>query len=251
MKRGLICYLQPGERSKRFLDHALQYRTIEPWFFYSDVTWPIPTFGCPPIAEGSSTFPRPGNYQAGQSWLFGLQLAIAQGLDEFMFVETDCGFTCDRWDASAWKEWDGMPRALCGGTPMVHNVLDKPEWMEALAPWNARLWERFGYGVGIQGTSGGPPALFPNGALAIYRTANIRLCFERSLKDTRKEFEDGVAWDLRYGFWLCENYGYDLVNRICAFSSMYSSCSYLPTSPEYRMEMWKKRKLAAIHNISL
>jgi hypothetical protein len=225
MKRANLCYLSPLPRVPAFLAHMKQFETCYPLVYLSDSDYKD-TVRLPLLDQNlKPKRPMPVSSRfATLAFFAGLRYAIAECIEEFMWVEDDCYVTMREWDWYPWEEFAKCNGALCGGTPVFTNPIALPRmWDLPLIEYAFRYQQQSRVAIALEGCVG-LPTLYPNGAFAIYKTALLQDLFANALRDFENYFEVCAPYDLAIGEMLSRSYGPKVFDLVAAIASTYSGC---------------------------
>lgn len=256
MKVGSVAYLPPPGVAgvESFVKNIVSYNTEHPITFYSDTPEAYPELDVKRIPDVPKTvlyrnLPLSANNSA---YVRGIELAHADGLEFFLYLESDCRVRGDGWDGKLFDEFFGQKDCLVGGTPSVFNM--------GLAPANAALrmlkfinstvkrtgrlpliWQT------VSRDGHAPPFAFPNGAGGIYETSTVNAAFGGRKYDWGSFVANMGAWDVFVGRALHNQFGLELFDRFALLPSMYSGYKDVHYSLADRQKMMMSGEIVLMH----
>ena len=248
-RRAIICYLRRDAASTAYYKHASRFLTTVPIRYMSDDTLDFPTFYCPNVVAKPWCKVEPNSAQCGnQVWVNAIKCAVAWELDDFVFVENDCMYSCDWWDVSLWNALDKSEGVVAAGTPCFFTSHSDLEFSKAV---NGRVLEcTEAVGVPSFNVQGGPcNAVYPNGAIAAYRLDVVAEAFKPFVADPRKLECVTLAWDLAFGKWLVDRYGIGALRMVAPSTATYSCCRDYPVHSDQLREWVRTGQRTAVHSV--
>ena len=258
LKCGIVGYVPPNGicNAAVFQANVRQYKTSVPLYLYSDYPWPdtIKTFSPEMLKHGSNKFGV-----NNMTWMIGLQLAIRQKLDYFLYLEADCRVMGDEWDKRVWDELFSFQRMpLVAGTLAVYNPFNAgPEaakcFCELVAKYNTkRNYPITGYmpvrSYGWKGAADSTGAcVFPNGALGVYSVDEMKALFGAC--NMASMASSMTAWDMEIGKRLWARHGVNIFKLAGVLTSIYSGYGNVLNTEKERIEMLTSGAIAAVHQV--
>ena len=175
------------------------------------------------------------------AWLETIVFARDEGLDWFFMLEWDCYFTSAGWLDVVWQEHaDYCQGTVCSGTPCVWDANNygrhSEEFYSTVLGFSLHAKKISGIPC-VMKTVGPahPPRVYPNGALAWYRTDVVLDAFSHGVQI----IDDGVhsklfnerlqihantilGYDYYFGAWLASKYGVEVTRKIGILTGSYS-----------------------------
>lgn len=258
IKPCLISYVPPPNvtGAEQFLANVRRFKTKHPLILFSEHNYG------PDVTEigASPEFIRGAKYSNGaeNKWalnnlvfLTGLRV-IGDKFTHFLYLEADCRVNGDYWDGIVFDELSlRNPDALAAGTFATYNVNNRNiafsrAWHTWMAENGKAQFPITAYG-GNGASEAHEPAVFPNGALAIYDVAWIRKEFGSD--GTVQKAANITAFDYEVGRRLVRQFGADVFRKVLHLNSVYSSYGDVQTSEGERQELLTSKAVVAVHQI--
>lgn len=236
MKLGIIGYVPPDHGYPlSFLRNMAQFKTRNPLYLYSDAP---ETFGLdikiPKPAENVGYRNLPLSI-SNAVFLRGMEIAIANELDYFLYIEEDSRVRTDYWDERLFNEFLEVDGAVIGGTPSVANMgVCGAEGAKRAIAFCSKVIRKTSRPPLIwsgRGSFGGPIGLFvySNGSGSIYHTATVKAIFNGYQSDFGSYCANLCAWDWFIGRAMWNRFALESFDRIAVLRSEYSGyhdCAY-------------------------
>lgn len=259
MNPVILAYLPPPSvtGAEQFLANLRAYKTKHPLVLYSDWDYGPEVKrikASPEIVLGAKYSDGRDNKWALNNLVFltGLKIIADMGCSHVLYVEADCRVHGDYWDAIIFEEYAFRGNgAIAAGTIAAYNVCNRN--IAFSRAWNTFVAENIKCQFPITSYGGNgaaeshEPAIFPNGALAIYDLDWLSKQYGR--ENTVAIARELTAFDYDIGRRLVRQFGNDVFRKVCQMNSVYSSYGDVQTSEGERQEMLTDRRVAAVHQI--
>lgn len=254
-----LAYIPPPNipGSAQFLNNLRRFKTSYPLVLFSDHPYGdgvLKMHKSPEIIKGAKYVNGAPNKWALNNLVFltGLRV-VGDSYSHFLYLEADCRVNGDDWDGVVFEEFmQRNPGAIAAGTFATYNVNNRDiEFSRAWHRWMVENGDAQ-FPITAYGGNGASekhePAVFPNGALAIYEVAWLREQFGR--ENTVKTAAEITAFDYEIGRRLVRQFGPDVFRgKILHMDSVYSSYGDVQTTEEQRQNLLVSKKVAAVHQI--
>lgn len=257
MKIGTIGYVPPAGVGfpDAFLRNLRAYKTEAPIHLYSDA---------PELYGITHKIPNPGQavlYRNAplsiNNYVFiqGIELALREGLDFYLYLETDVRVRGDCWDGVLFDEFFKHDGAVAGGTPSIWNIgMCGAEAAIAALQFSSKVIKKTGRPPLVwsgAGRYGGPIGMYtyPNGAGAVFHTATLAAIFKGYQSDIGAFCANCSAWDVHIGKGLWNEFGVGVFDRLAVLKSEYSGyrdCHYSYTD---RIKMLMDGAVVLVHQV--
>lgn len=188
-------------------------------------------------------------------FMTGMKIAVQDGYDFAIYIESDCRFGQPAWDNVIFEEHFnlGFPVVASGSlvcwNPFSSGLEVTQRWERLICETNERrINPRRNFPIPTYGTrDSGKPSIFPNGALGVYDLRWIKDFFD--LSNTVKIASESFAWDFLIGQKIWEKFGvqsFDVVGNLQCIFSGYSD--QITTEPE-RLNMLRSGDVVAVHQV--
>lgn len=256
MKLGIIGYIPPDHGYPHsFLKNMRQFRTSSQLYLYSDA---------PDMFGLDMRIQKPGEAVMYRNvplslnnfvFLKGIEVALKNELDYFIYLEEDVRVRGDFWDERLFTEFFAHKDCVVGGTPSIWNMgLCGAEAAIAAVRFSNRVIKTTGrpplfWGGG--GRYGGPMGLwvYPNGAGAIFHTATVKAIFNGYQSDIGTFCANLQAWDVHAGKGMWNQFKLESFDRIAVLKSEYSGFRDCAYSLHERKKMLTDGDVVLIHQI--
>lgn len=254
-KLGIIAHL-PATRgfTASFLKNLESYKTANPIYLYSDSSeFGVPVIPEPKQAVGFRNLPVAA---ANYTFLKGLDIAIREGLDYFIFIEEDSRVRGDLWDERIMNEAFQTSDFVCGGTVSIWNMgacgAEAAKAAVRFADKHIRQTGRpplmWSQGGGFTGEKLGLWA-YPNGSGSIIHTATAAAIFQSASYDIGTWCSTCGAFDVFIGKALWNRFGLDIFSKLAIIPSMYSGYRDAAYSYQDRVKMLVYGDVCFVHQI--
>lgn len=259
---GVICCLPPVcERTLAFLKHFRQKKTDSKVIFLTeDATYlernleNVVVVDNPPKTYGFPVAIRVSDCMAAQMFCHAIKVATKNDFDYFIWLEPDCYICHDHWDISIATEVLRC-NGECGGTPVYYNpVHGDVEWCKRFTAYSHIYSQLHDVPIALEGSQPSDdwryqasPILFPNGALAMYRTEMLLEAFKNPLMDFADFRNEAIFFDQAVGIHLAKIYGPKVFSKVVPLQCIYSGCGNHYLTSETRKLMAESGAYAAIH----
>lgn len=265
-----FCYIPDIDKDSRFLNHLQTFQRKYPLFVFTDgentnsasglTILKIPKIG-PFNNVEFNCFNKPSDRYATWAFINALKLADEADIEWFLWLETDCRFSESFWDSIILHTtFNGVEAPLIGGTPVCWHPWSKgAEWSKRLIEFAYKYQRSSGLPMAFEGAHDGSwgTCLYPNGALALYKTSELLPFFEMGLKFLRKQVTldpeiyaiQILAFDLYIGRCLTNRYGLELIDRFAVSPRSYSGCDNHHINEDERIGMLSGKRKVAVHQI--
>lgn len=266
---AVLCYLPPADYIglDRFANNMEEFPAAARTIFYSDTeseaakrlkarkVEAIPNGDMTPVDIGSGMRLPPAMSWVPSTYAFldGLRIAVEEKLDCFFYLETDCRVNRKGWDQVLWVEhlrWPGG--CVTSGTPAIWNPwAQRGAWRDAIANYVLRYRRSSGLPMPFCGPNKVPLNVYPNGALAFYKTAEVQEAFQTALAASPRgpEALKCMPYDYRFGEHLMKKYGVEVFKKVGFLPSSYSGCGNILMPEIQRMRMLVNKTKVAVHQI--
>lgn len=265
MRRANIVYLPPRRpKTMAFLQHFSVHKTAVPTIYISDAPEGYAETGLeivrmPALVDeatyGDLPFFRRSDHYAAQAFLNTIKFATGIGLREFMWIEDDCWVKGPLWDKDSWVEWEGrLELQVCSGFPCISGFMNAGwSWDVKLITFLHSFYQYAGVPATVEpmwthdfdrAVTG--PAIFPNGAFAIYNLEMLRECFVRPLANFLPHRHEAIFFDIRVGIWLAKFYGEHRFGTVLPTKHVYSGCGNMHINKVERRALTKVKN--GVHN---
>lgn len=236
-----------------YLENLSAFKSRHPVIFYSDG----PVGGCDFRMPNAEVLKGHKNKVAINNFIFlhAYLIAKAQGINRFLFMETDVRVAGDDWDGKIFDEANAYDSMVCAGTPCVWNATQlDPATREAVNRHVSAYRSATGFGLPAFHsrtrefqTRPGNCCLFIMGAGAVYDTEALERILSKC-HDNPMAFACQIqAFDLHIGLWCNRVYGSDCVRKLPWLRSMWSGYKDKGFSQEERVELLKSGKVGLVH----
>jgi hypothetical protein len=291
VSKTVTCGYIPGPHFKgatAFLENVQRNKIVGDYFFMSDhrdyrfedqhpgnwIMQPLEMF----VAVLERKIPRISNL----AFIYCLQAATRRGYTHMLYVESDCRFKGNGWDAIMFEEFFSQPfPALAGGSVTAHSMINGGgEFYRRFTKYFKEKQKNLPMPVfGIQVASfmkakdafqdGAPqiispgdfraelfpikPSIYPNGAIGIYDVGMLREIFGMNPDGTFKPDYNAVkvvswpAWDYMIGIALYERFGLDVFEVVAHLETCFSSYGDSLTTEDERLQMLRNGVVRGIH----
>ncbi|HEU4340033.1 MAG TPA: hypothetical protein VFU31_00535 [Candidatus Binatia bacterium] len=255
----ILAYVPPPnvQGAEQFLANVRRYKTKYPLVLFSDHHKygddVKPLKKSPEIAKGAKYPNGLDNKWALNNLVFltGLRV-LGDSCTHFLYLEADCRVNGDFWDGIVFDEFQlRNPDAIASGTLATYNVHNRNMafsrcWQTFIAENGKSQFPITGYG-GNGAAETQEPAVFPNGALAIYELAWLRKTF--GTENMVAKAAEITAFDYAIGRQLVRDYGNDVFRKVLHLNSVYSSYGDVQTSEGERQDLLTSKAVVAVHQI--
>lgn len=231
MRLGSISYLPCLKRLNpdAYIRNLEAYKTRYPIHFYSDCK----IAGLLNVIDNVSCLKGHQNKVSINNALFiyGLQIAIHEGLDRFLFLETDVRVGCDDWDGILFREAAAFERIAVCGTPSLWNSHQIPiAWRASLNQYVSDYARATGFSppafrsrIKSNAASPSNACLFIMGAGAIYDTKTMEELFGAGLANPMSFACQIPAFDLYIGKVMAQRHGGNMVKYLVPSKLQFST----------------------------
>lgn len=241
-----------------FLENIRRYRTHHDLILYSDYDYGPDVIRL----KASPTMVKGANYPNGKpnkfainnlAFLSGVRIAQAHKIDYVLYVEADCRVKGDGWDEVVFGEFlKAGEDKLIGGSIVCYQPCNKDRafakaWRAFMAKYAESKFVIPCYG-GIGASEQQEPAVFPNGALAIYKVDFIDQVYDLS-QSTVNTASARTAFDYDCGRELVKKYGPDCFKYLVHLDSVYSGYGDVLFTEKDRQELLQSGQVTACHQI--
>lgn len=199
------------------------------------------------------------------AFLETVKFARDQQIDWFFNIEWDCLFHGAGWLDALWEEHVTFCQGtVCSGTPCVWDadryVQKSRVFYENVVRWAAETIDVTGTPCVMKTLQAGPPRVYPNGALAWYRTDIAVEGFLQGVEIlddgfTARKFaprlqayvDAHLGYDFYFGAWLALKYGDQVTTHIGRLAGAYSGWEDEMFKEKERVEMVESGAKVAIH----
>jgi hypothetical protein len=295
VSKTVVCGYVPGPQFKgstAFMENISRNKIVGDYFFMSDhhaygfsgaqLAYP-PELHEAVLArkqEKGTTAPCISNLV----FIFCLARASREGYTHMLYVESDCRFKGNGWDAIMFEEFFSQPfPALAGGSVTAHSMINGGgEFYRRFTQYFKEKQKNLPLPVfGIQVASfrdaknafqeGAPqiispgdfraelfpikPSIYPNGAIGIYDVGMLREIFGMNPDGTFKPDYNAVkvvswpAWDYMIGIALYERFGLEVFDVVAHLETCWSSYGDSLTTEDERLQMLRSGVVRGIHQV--
>lgn len=256
MKLGICGYVPPDHGyPNSFLANIRKFKTRNPLYLYSDqpemfgldLKIPIPgqavLYRNAPLSINNFVF------------IQGIELAVKNELDYYIFLEEDVRVQGDYWDDILFDEFFDHDGAVVGGTPSVCNMglcgAEAAKRAIAFCSKVVRKTNRPPLLWSGPGRFGGPVGLwvYANGAGSIFHTSTIRAIFNGYQSDMGTFCVNMGPWDVHAGKGLWNEFGLESFDRVAVLKSEYSGYKDCAYSYHERVKMLMDGDVVLVHQI--
>jgi hypothetical protein len=246
---GIIGYVPPSGRfnSDAFRRNVASWKTKHRLILFSDGDWP-----------GLERIPNPEifrnrhHYSVNNAvFLIGLHIALAAGMEFFLYIESDCRVRGHEWDQAIWSDFNQWKGIVAYGSPVIYNQSQNGH--NNLKRSTEMAWDyQSATGLAMPQYGAWPGAgkdicLYPNGALGVYHTKTMASFFPNSQNDLKRELAGIMAWDVSIGQGLWRSFGAEVFDRVGFSRVTYSGCGDSLVGQDERGAMLATGKKVAIH----
>lgn len=181
-----------------------------------------------------------------------IQLAQQRGLEWFFCVEWDCRIFGHAWLKRLWEEHLDCGDVLMSGTPVCwHPWSNGGEFGKQVIEYASRYQDMSGMCMAFEGQHEGKTAVYPNGALAWYKTKTMTEMFSDGLKfrDLNTFCDRIEAYDLHIGREMIRRYGVGALDKIGILPGSYSGCGDHHYTLDTRRRLLSSGSKVAVHQI--
>lgn len=255
MKLGVVAYLPPDFGfTDAFLENLRQWKTTNPLYLYSDDP---EKFGCDiAISNPGQAVSYRNVPLAINNYVFikGVEIAVANGLDYYIYLENDCRVRTPHWDERLFNEFLEYDDAVMGGTPSIWNagISGAPAAIKAIE-FSQRVVRKTGrppllwQSVAGRGSAG--LWLYPNGAGAIFHTATVAAIYAGAKHDIGTYCATLSAWDVHAGKAMWNAFNLECFDRFATLKSEYSGYHDTHYSLSDRQRMLTSGEVVLVHQI--
>lgn len=245
-KRAVLCYLPPpSEQTHKFL--AAYPGSTLTTIFFSD-TPDHQGLKIPELQHVKIQAPNYSDSYGLQAFLWAIRFAKKLQLDEFLYIETDCGFACSKWDEEAWHAWDNWHEPYVLGTPVVLGNWDQRDWQESFINYAKRYQDSIDLPIHISTFPTQFTAeLHPNGALAIYNTRLVEDVFKDLLYNPAAKLTQSATYDLAVGLYMRQKFGVRVFKHFAFCNTLFSECGNALCSEGEREDWLAEMQFTAVH----
>lgn len=199
------------------------------------------------VPQGTPKWPAISNLV----FLTTMRVAGQRGYTHVLYIEADCRFV-DGWDTAMWEEYQshGNPNAIAG-TVVLYHVSQLPHPGPALAAGLLKQNRKKNVPVSEYGRSNAKtnadPAVFPNGAIAIYPVDLISSIF-----GTERTVARAIAmsaYDHEIGWEMVRRHGGNIFHHVIQLDCVFSTYKEQVVSAAELREMLTSNKVVAIHPV--
>lgn len=255
-KYGALCYVHTFDKAKALIRNLQTETAGAPVEFFTDG----PSFQCPfPLAFVDTIGPfiqedRIKDNCAFVAFREGIKIAASRKWDWFFWLEWDCRIRGRNWLQKLWSENMAWPHDhVCAGTPVIYEIMTNGS--ARAIPWlayAARYAEATGRFPAFEGWDIGAQAMFPNGALAFYKTKVMEEWFGEMMPLSGPDLEEwclrNVSFDHFIGRKIITLFGDSGVEKMAWLPSAYSGCGNKYYTEEERLKMLDGSTLA-VHQV--
>lgn len=271
---AIIGYVPPPSvgHPLSFLKNLKNFKPTMPLLLYSDHEYEgvIKLPGSPELKQGPMVHTGPvgfiphhqQNKWATNNRIFftGLRIAIKQGLEWMLYLESDCRVGPTRykdttWDAVMLKEFfSRREKELIGGTMVCWSPCNSgPELMRRWSQLIADNNKRKNFPIPTYSAGGSAekrdPCFLVNGALGIYNVGFLQELFGSELDSSTKLAVESTAWDFEIGKRIWTKYQLKTFDLIMHMNSIFSGYGEVQSTEAERMGMLQSGRVAAVHQI--
>lgn len=254
---AIIGYVPPPKvkNSGAFLENIQAFKTANELILFSDHAYEgmIKLKGSPEHLKGANYGnSKPNKWALNNAlWIVALKIAKQRNLTHFLYIESDCRVFGDKWDATMFGEFLDHGDCLLGGSVVCYNPANKDldfvlAWRKFVAENRASVFPIPAYG-GQGAAEVVEPAVFVNGALAIYDTQ-----FCASICSTESQMQEAAritAFDYHCGRELVRQFGPKAFEKVAHLDSSYSGYGDVLFNEMNRREILLTGKIVAVHQI--
>lgn len=258
-----------------FIKNLKNFKPTMPMMLYSDHDYDIKGMiklpGSPELQQGGApihTGPigfmphHQRNKWATNNRIFftGLRIAVRQGLEWMIYIESDCRVGPTRykdttWDAVMFKEFfSRREKEVIGGTMVCWSPCNSGQelmrrWSQLIADNNKR--KNFPIPTYSAGGSAEKrdPCFLVNGALGIYNIGFLQDLFGMELEASTKLAVESTAWDFEIGKRMWTKYQMKVFDQIMHMNSIFSGFGEVQSTEAERMSLLQSGRVAAVHQI--
>jgi len=251
MRYAGICYLPPSfGHPEAFLQNIRAYDPGAPLYVMSDSPKYENVIPCI-NPEVVAVNPRFRYWVANHIFLQALLLAMKEGLDRFIFMESDSRVRGDHWLRLLFEEWFSYPGTLLYGTPAAHNLKKSCHAIPQIITDYAHDYFKasqtpmrvYGHWPGVH--------FFANGSLSGHVTETCAAIF-RPLgfeTDINAAAMQRTPYDVQIGMALSQQYGLEMLRYFSPSTLSYSGFGDKVYSENQRIEMLESGLKRAIHPV--
>jgi hypothetical protein len=255
LKLGIIAYAPVLDRlhPEPFIRNIKHWKTTNPIYWYSDYKgydW-AQHVSSPDILRKSKNKIACHNCL----FLFGLRIAIENGLDKFLFLESDTRVRGDYWDDKVFSEAaDLNPQAWVAGGPAIWNSQYLSPEVKSNVEWFIEDYRlRSGFITPEFRPRKDPdhstPCIFIIGAGAVYNTKAMSELYKSQLDAPGHSAVRMPPFDLDIGTRTFRMFGKESVGKFSALTSVFSSFGDRVLNQTDRIALLKSGKVALIHQV--
>jgi hypothetical protein len=250
MKFGCITYV-PSKfgHPEAFLQNIRAYDPGAPLYVMSDGPYPdvIPCLN-PEVVQKNARFRY---WVANHIFLQALLLAMKEGLDYFLHIESDSRVKGDGWARLLWDEFFSYPGAVYGGTICAYNLNKSGHGIPTIITNFAHDYFKasqtpmrvYGHWPGTH--------FFANGSLSFYHTETCASIFRPYgfEKDINAAAMVNSPYDATAGRALSQKFGLDMLRYFAPSTLSYSGFGDKVYSENQRIEFLNSGQKVAVHPI--
>lgn len=213
----------------------------------------VPGRPCRVIPDYTGVY-SPTNHQADAACAFAEAVRLIHEGDwtDMLWIEHDCRFAGTGWDLKLWQEHLGNGDVRCSGSPVIWGTFGKGSASATAVIRYAGEYLRItGRAVAFEGSHEDQPAIYPNGALAIYRRELLWEVYGKGSQwlGLREHVLAGVQFDLQIGRLLASGGVASALQAVGWLRSSYSGCMDHQYTLEQRQQMLAGGDVVAIHQV--
>lgn len=253
MQFATIAYLPPRGRfnSDSFFRNLEAWPPKHPLLLYTDDPSWGPSWAVH-IVQNPESYRNRYPYSVNNAvFLMGLLLAIQQGIEFFLYLESDCRVRGDNWDDTIWQDFQTWKNPVAWGSPIIYNQSQNGhDNLKAATELAWTYQKETGLAVPQYGAwpgAGKDLCLYPNGAIGIYHTQTIAKIFPNATTRFHEEVASMIAWDVSIGAGLWRIFHEDIFNRFAFSRVTYSGCGDSLVTAGGRRYMLESGSKVAVH----
>lgn len=199
---------------------------------------------------------RPADHFALWAFVRAIEYCKFKGHSHFIWIEPDCRFTKPQWDLQMLAEFH--KDSVIGGTPVIWHPWSEGAGMSmSVVQFAFEYQEKSGVPMAMHGNDDGPIgfAMYPNGALGIYKVSEMELYFKTALsgqmspREAAEFSEDVIAFDTLVGRCFTKTHGINIFSKFSAITCVYSGCGNQYVTQKERLAMIEHKTKVAVHQV--